>query len=244
MCELIDVNLLGIVVGYGVNLLLDCVYIMQVLGFGCMQVSLIYVQLLCGKYEMVVLEVIGVVMFDVWWLVWDLLLFIMVEFGFVQLLVQYIIGSLIMLNKCNLDVVELLCVSYVSVVVVCIEIEQLFLLLFGYQCDLQFFKGLIFYGVCYGLMVLELVLDLLVQIVWNEVIMCVVIELVMYVIDVVIEQVVVGVLFCDVYCVVVEIVVFVGEGCMLEGSLVVCILFGVGDQLKLDELCVWFVVLG
>lgn len=240
---LVDVNLFGIVVGYGVNFLLDCEYIMVVFGFVCMQILLIYVQLLCGKFELVVLEVFGGVMLDLCCIVWDLLLFISVEFGFVVLLVQYIIGSLIMFNKCNLDVIELMCVIYVSVVVVCIEIEQLLLLFFGYYCDLQLFKGVIFYGFGCGLVVLELLLVLLVNLEWCDDRLCVVIDLGMYVIDVVVEVVVVGVLFCEVYKVVVVGVDSVGQGCMLEGSLVVCVLLGVVVDLCLDELCVCWQVL-
>lgn len=239
----IDVNLFGIVVGYGVNLLLDCVYIIVVFGFVCMQVLLIYVQFLCGKFELVVLEVFGGVILDLCCIVWDLLLFISGEFGFVVLLVQYIIGSLIMFNKCNLDVIELMCVIYVSVVVVCIEIEQLLLLLFGYYCDLQSSKGVIFYGFGCGLVVLDLLLVLLVNLEWCEDKLCVVIDLGMYVIDVVVEVVVVGVLFCEVYKVVVVVLDIVGQGCMFEGSLVVCVLFGVVVDLWLDELCVCWVVL-
>ncbi len=240
----IDANPLGTAAGYGVNLPLDRGHTTRALGFARMQVSPVYAQLSRGKFEMAVLEAIASAMLDLRRLAWDLSLFTTAEFNFVALPAQYTTGSSIMPNKRNPDVVELLRASYASVAAARCEIEQLLSLPSGYQRDLQFSKGSLFHGVRHGLMALELLPDLLVQMQWNEAAMRAAIEPAMYATDVAIEQAAAGVPFRDAYRAAAETAASAGTGRTPEASLAARTSPGAGHALRLDELRARLAALG
>lgn len=104
-------NFLGFVVGYGFLFLLNCMMIMELLGFDFLNYNVVYVQMGCGKMECNVVFVLVMFVGMIFKLVFDVCIFNSQNFGFVKLLDECIIGLSIMLYKKNLDVFELICVK-------------------------------------------------------------------------------------------------------------------------------------
>ncbi|MFH1586623.1 MAG: argininosuccinate lyase [Candidatus Diapherotrites archaeon] len=105
--EIIDQNPLGSAAGYGVNVPLDRELTKDLLGFGKIQNSALYVQNSRGKFELIVVNALLQVMLDLNKIATDLLLFSTEEFGFVEISPELCSGSSIMPQKKNADVLEM-----------------------------------------------------------------------------------------------------------------------------------------
>ena len=106
--KIIDQNPLGSAAGYGENILgLDRKFTGKVLGFKRVQNNPMYCALSRGKFENIVLQAVGSVMFDIGKISNDLLLFTTKEFDFFTLPDSFKTGSSIMPQKKNYDILEL-----------------------------------------------------------------------------------------------------------------------------------------
>ncbi len=107
--KLVDQNPLGSGAGYGVPVIsLDRKLTAKELGFAKVQESPLYVQNSRGKFELVILDAINYVMLDLNKLASDIWLYTSEEFGFFQLPKEFSMGSSMMPQKANPDVIELL----------------------------------------------------------------------------------------------------------------------------------------
>ena len=106
--KIIDQNPLGSAAGYGENIVgLDRKFTGKVLGFKRVQNNPMYCALSRGKFENIVLQAVGSVMFDIGKISNDLLLFTTKEFDFFTLPDSFKTGSSIMPQKKNYDILEL-----------------------------------------------------------------------------------------------------------------------------------------
>lgn len=106
--EIIDQNPLGSAAGYGENILgLDRKFTTEELNFKRVQNNPMYCGFSRGKFENIVLQAMGNVMFDLGKLASDLLLFTTKEYNFFALPDSFRTGSSIMPQKKNYDVLEL-----------------------------------------------------------------------------------------------------------------------------------------
>ena len=107
--KIIDQNPLGSAAGYGENTLgLDRKFTTKELNFKKVQENPMYCAMSRGKFENIVLQVVGSVMFDIGKIANDLLLFTTKEFDFFNLPDSFKTGSSIMPQKKNYDVLELI----------------------------------------------------------------------------------------------------------------------------------------
>lgn len=107
--KIIDQNPLGSAAGYGENILsLDRKFTSKVMNFERVQENPMYCAMSRGKFENIVLQALGGVMFDIGKLANDLLLFTTKEFNFFTLPDSFKTGSSIMPQKKNFDVLELI----------------------------------------------------------------------------------------------------------------------------------------
>jgi len=107
--KVIDQNPLGSAAGYGENTLgLDRKFTTKELNFKKVQENPMYCAMSRGKFENIVLQVVGSVMFDIGKIANDLLLFTTKEFDFFNLPDSFKTGSSIMPQKKNYDVLELI----------------------------------------------------------------------------------------------------------------------------------------
>lgn len=147
--KIIDQNPLGSVVGYSEKSFgLDRKMTTEILGFAKVQENPLYCALSRGKFEILTLQALSGVMFDIGKLSTDLMLFTMKELGFAKLPGAFTTGSSAMPQKHNYDVCELMranCASYLGFV---INIQNIIEKLpSGYNRDFQitkepFMKGL------------------------------------------------------------------------------------------------------
>ncbi|OGI95422.1 argininosuccinate lyase [Candidatus Nomurabacteria bacterium RIFCSPLOWO2_01_FULL_42_17] len=108
MIKIIDQNPLGSAAGYGENTLgLDREFTTADLGFQKVQENPMYCAMSRGKFENMILQSIGSVMFDLGKVASDLLLFTTKEFNFFTLPDSFRTGSSIMPQKKNYDILEL-----------------------------------------------------------------------------------------------------------------------------------------
>ena len=106
--KVIDQNPLGSAAGYGENTLgLDRKFTTLELGFKKVQENPMYCAMSRGKFENIILQAVGNVMFDLGKIGSDLLLFTTKEFNFFALPDLLLTGSSIMPQKKNYDVLEL-----------------------------------------------------------------------------------------------------------------------------------------
>ena len=106
--KIIDQNPLGSVAGYGENTLgLDRNLTTKILGFSHTQDNPMYCALSRGKFELIILQALSLVMFDIGKLCTDLMLFTTKEYNFVSLPNEFTTGSSVMPQKHNYDVLEL-----------------------------------------------------------------------------------------------------------------------------------------
>lgn len=106
---LIDQNPLGSAAGFGVPIFkVDREFTARQLKFGRVQKNTLYVQNSRGKFELAILDALNQVMLDINKLATDMWLFTSAEFGFIELPKEFSMGSSIMPQKVNPDVVELL----------------------------------------------------------------------------------------------------------------------------------------
>ncbi|MGZ3629610.1 MAG: argininosuccinate lyase [Ktedonobacteraceae bacterium] len=105
--QLNDQSPLGSAAGYGVPIDIDRQYSSDLLGFSHVQNNVIYVQNSRGKIEAAIVQALAQVMLDLSKLAQDILLFMTVEYGFVQMPQELCTGSSIMPQKRNLGVMEL-----------------------------------------------------------------------------------------------------------------------------------------
>lgn len=107
--KLVDQNPLGSGAGYGVPVIaVDRKLTAKELGFAKVQESPLYVQNSRGKFELVILDAINYVMLDLNKLASDIWLYTSGEFGYFQLPKEFSMGSSMMPQKVNPDVIELL----------------------------------------------------------------------------------------------------------------------------------------
>lgn len=106
--KIIDQNPLGSAAGYGENTLgLDRKFTTKELNFERVQENPMYCAMSRGKFENIILQTVGNVMFDLGKVASDLLLFTTKEFNFFTLPDSFRTGSSIMPQKKNYDVLEL-----------------------------------------------------------------------------------------------------------------------------------------
>ena len=104
-----DQNPLGSAAGYGEKILgLDRKFTTKELGFKKIQDNPMYCAMSRGKFENIILQSVGGVMFDLGKIANDLLLFTTKEFNFFTLPDSFKTGSSIMPQKKNYDVLELI----------------------------------------------------------------------------------------------------------------------------------------
>src|SRR3989344_6073308 len=107
--KIIDQNPLGSAAGYGERILgLDRKFTNRELGFKKVQDNPMYCAMSRGKFENIILQSVGGVMFDLGKIANDLLLFTTKEFNFFTLPDSFKTGSSIMPQKKNYDVLELI----------------------------------------------------------------------------------------------------------------------------------------
>ncbi len=106
--KIIDQNPLGSVAGYGENTLgLNRNLTTKILGFSHTQENPMYCALSRGKFELIILQTLSLIMFDIGKLCTDLMLFTTKEYNFVSLPNEFTTGSSVMPQKHNYDVLEL-----------------------------------------------------------------------------------------------------------------------------------------
>ncbi|MBD3289284.1 argininosuccinate lyase [candidate division KSB1 bacterium] len=155
---LLDQSPLGSGAGYGIPLELDREYTADILGFARVQKNPIYVQHSRGKFEAALLNLSGMIMFDLNKISSDLILFSMPEFGFFELPEEMCTGSSIMPHKKNPDVLELIRAKYHVVVTCEYQIKHIIgNLISGYHRDFQLSKAPVINGLeitksCTGMM--------------------------------------------------------------------------------------------
>jgi argininosuccinate lyase len=132
---------LGSAASYGVNLDIDRELLGELLGFEKVQNNLLYVNNSRGKIESIIIFALTQVMLDLAKLSEDLILFTREEFGYFTLPREVLLGSSIMPQKRNPDVLEQIRARYVQVQ------SYLFMVLnilkglpSGYNGDLQLTK--------------------------------------------------------------------------------------------------------
>ncbi|OGI94791.1 argininosuccinate lyase [Candidatus Nomurabacteria bacterium RIFCSPLOWO2_01_FULL_40_18] len=107
--KVIDQNPLGSAAGYGENTFgLDRKFTTKELNFSRVQKNPMYCGFSRGKFENIILQSVGSVMFDLGKIASDLLLFTTKEFNFFTLPDSFRTGSSIMPQKKNYDVLELI----------------------------------------------------------------------------------------------------------------------------------------
>ncbi len=106
--RLIDQNPLGSAAGYGVPVFnIDRKLTADLLGFEKVQNNILYVQNSKGKFELAILDALNQIMLDLNKLASDIWIFTTVEFGYFDLPKEFSMGSSIMPQKSNPDVIEL-----------------------------------------------------------------------------------------------------------------------------------------
>ena len=98
---------LGSAAGYGVPIAIDRQYCADLLGFSRVQNNVIYVQNSRGKIEAAIVQALAQIMLDLSKLAQDILLFSTAEYGFFQVPQELCTVSIIMTQKRNLGVIEL-----------------------------------------------------------------------------------------------------------------------------------------
>lgn len=143
---LIDQSPLGTGAGYGVPIFqLDREAAAELMGFSRVQRNPVYAQLSRGKFEGAIANVLSQIMLLLNRLASDLLLFSTSEFGFVALPEAFLMGSSIMPQKKNPDILELVRGKYHVVLSAEFEIKQIVgNLTSGYQRDLGLTKEPLF----------------------------------------------------------------------------------------------------
>lgn len=147
--QIIDQNPLGSAAGYGENILgNDRKLTTELLGFKKVQNNPLYCAFSRGKFENLILQAMGQVMFDLGKFVTDLLMFTTKEFNFFDLPDSFKTGSSIMPQKKNFDVLELMRGNVSIFNGYQLQIQELIRNLpLGYNRDFQlmkepYFKGL------------------------------------------------------------------------------------------------------
>lgn len=139
--HLIDQSPLGTGAGFGIPLNVDRKLTADLLGFGNVQQSPVYVQLSRGKFESTLIHALSQIMLDLNRISADIILFSMPEFGFFIIPENFCTGSSIMPQKKNPDVLELMRAKYHMVASKETEIKGIVAnLISGYHRDLQLTK--------------------------------------------------------------------------------------------------------
>lgn len=213
VCKWMNELFFGVVVLVGMGFVIDCEVMVQVLGFDCLMVNSFDV---VSDWDFVLEFFLSVVICVVYllWLVEELVIWFLVQFWFVIMLDWFLIGLLIMLQKKNFDVVELIWVKIGwilgVVVVLFVVMKGLFLVYFK---DMQEDKEQVF-DVVDNLMLVVVVMigmlvDLLVNKDWLEVVVGLGFFIVIDLVDWLVCEV--GLFFCDVYYVIGVFVVMVEQ---------------------------------
>lgn len=144
--EVIDKSPLGTAAGFGVPIFkIDREFTSNELGFEEVLHNPIYAQHSRGKFEANIINTLSQIMYDLNKLSTDLIMFSMVEFGYVELPKEFCTGSSIMPQKKNPDVLELVRAKYHIMLGDEFKIKSLIgNLMFGYNRDLQLTKEPLF----------------------------------------------------------------------------------------------------
>ena len=138
----IDQSPLGAGAGYGLPIKVDKQFTAELLDFKKVQKNPIYTQNSRGKFESSIIHGLSMVMFDLNKIATDLIMFSMSEFGFFKLPDEICIGSSIMPQKKNPDVLELLRAKYHNIISYEFEIKSIISnLTSGYNRDFQLTKN-------------------------------------------------------------------------------------------------------
>jgi argininosuccinate lyase len=164
--DLVDQCPLGTGAGYGVPLKIDREATARSLGFSRVQKNPIYAQTSRGKFEATILHALSQILFDLNKMACDLILFSMLEFGYVELPDRICTGSSIMPQKKNPDVLELVRATYHLVLSREIQVKTgIANLMSGYNRDVQLTKEPVLKGLAttiQSLRIMAIVFDSLV----------------------------------------------------------------------------------
>lgn len=164
-CVVVFLYGLGVLVGLLLGLDFDVI----VVDFGFLVVvdNFVDVIVVCDFVVEVVFVFVMIVV-DLFWLVEDIIVWSLMEFGYVMLYDLWFIGSLIMLQKKNLDIVELVCGKFGwligNLVGLLVILKVQFLV---YNCDLQEDKELVFDLVVQLELLLLVMVGLVVSLIFN-----------------------------------------------------------------------------
>lgn len=147
--QIIDQSPLGSAAGYGENILgNDRNFTARKLGFKKVQTNPLYCAFSRGKFENLILQTIGQVMFDIGKFATDLLMFTTKEFDFFDLPDSFKTGSSIMPQKKNFDVLEMMRGNVSIFNGYQLQIQELIRNLpLGYNRDFQLMKEPYFKGI-------------------------------------------------------------------------------------------------
>jgi argininosuccinate lyase len=141
----IDKCPLGTGAGYGIPLQIDRDFVSKALGFKGVQINPIYVQNSRGKFESIIINSLGQIMFDLNKMAMDLLFFSLKEIGYINIPDELCTGSSIMPHKKNPDVIEMVRAKYHQILSNEVEIKSMISnLISGYNRDIQLTKKTMF----------------------------------------------------------------------------------------------------
>jgi argininosuccinate lyase len=141
----IDKCPLGTGAGYGIPLKIDREFLAKELGFKHVQKNPINVQNSRGKFESIIVNSLGQVMFDLNKIAIDILFFSLEETGYLIIPPEITTGSSIMPHKKNPDVLEIVRAKYHQLLSYEFEIKSLISnLISGYNRDIQLTKKTMF----------------------------------------------------------------------------------------------------
>lgn len=235
-CICVNCLLFGVVVFVGMSYLIDCYVVVKMFGFDGICVNLFDVVFDCD-FVIEFMVVFVFVMMYVLCFFEEFVLWMSLCVGFIDIVDCFCIGSLIMLQKKNLDVFEFVCGK-----IGCVNgyLMVFFMLmkgqLFVYNKDNQEDKELLFDMVDIVVDMLWIFVEMVVGIIVKLDVMCVVVlQGFLIVIDFVDYFVKCGLLFCDVY----EVVVYVVKICDDCGIDFVDLMF---DEMKQELLNVVYLI--
>jgi len=140
--NLINQSPLGSASGFGVAMPIDREYTAELLNFAKVQKNTLYVQNSRGKFEAIIIDIVGNIMLDLNKLSTDLIFFSEDSFGYFKLPERFCTGSSLMPHKQNPDVLEIIRAYYKIVLAESFCIKNLIAdLLSGYNRDFQLTKA-------------------------------------------------------------------------------------------------------
>jgi argininosuccinate lyase len=143
--QILNQSPLGSAAGYGVPVSIDKEYTAKLLGFSKVQNNPIYCQNSRAKFDMLFMNLISTVMFDLNKIASDCVMFSMPQFKYLTIPKELTTGSSIMPNKKNPDLLEIMRGNYNSIIGKEIEVKSITSnLISGYNRDIQLCKKSVF----------------------------------------------------------------------------------------------------